>query len=169
MDKVIIVKNEDGGVFINFPNPKHFGEGKRDYANSQFFQDSRVSGKGWFLINHSDYVLLHHKKEDYAQFYHKDDSLQIDFGWNIRLMPPYLIKKRHIARINTQLDAALADNNPDPIKTIKLHREKEQCNNWNEKQWYEQAKKYIEEENINKPIILEKLNAKIAEIENRKN
>lgn len=93
----------------------------------------------------------------------KKENLKQDKEWKVCLMPPFLIKKKHLVRCNSKLDEELAKESPDPIKIAKIQREKEKCSTWSEKQWYEQAKTYIIDENIDKPLILEKLNQKIEE------
>lgn len=167
--KAIIVKKPDQGVVLMFPNHEKFGEGKIDYA--EYPPLSNYRGLEWFLVDHVECAIIrrHPSRESRSQLYHDGNTLKIDLGWDIRLMPAQIIRKKNIKRCNDAIDRELEKENPDNIEIIRIIREREKCFKWTEQQCYEQAKKIIEEEKINKPIILEKLNAKIAELENRKN
>lgn len=167
MDQVIVIKKPDLGVKIIFPNPEKFGPGLIDIVDCPTLK--QYADHDWFLMNRLDCALIrrHPLRESRKQLYHNGNTIQIDFDWKVRLMPVACIRKRHINRCNAKIDAELDKENPDQIQIARALRAKEKCRDWTEKQWYEQAKQYIEEEKVNKPIILEKLNAKITELSNR--
>lgn len=91
------------------------------------------------------------------------DTLKVDIDWTKKLMPAWVIKQKHQDRLLRKLDAELAKDDPDPVALIKLQREKDQVKDWDDARMYQQALANIEEDNKDKPGIVNKLNAKIQE------
>lgn len=97
----------------------------------------------------------------------KKENLKVDHNWEVKLMPSFLIKSKHIERLNTKIDEEINKKDPDAVKLIKLQREKEQVKDWDEAKTYQQALVNLQEDGHNKPLIVQKLNAKISELQNK--
>lgn len=87
---------------------------------------------------------------DYHEMIHfdgecKKENLKQDKSWEVRLMPEFLIKEKHHARLDSKIDAELEKESPDVIALMKLQREKDTSKKWDEKKWYEQALKNLDE------------------------
>lgn len=98
----------------------------------------------------------------------KIENLKIDKDWKICLMSRNIIKQKHLKNLNDKIDKELEKQNSDPIQIAKLQREKEKCQTFSEREWYEQALKNLDERvaggEEDKPIIRKKLEDKIKEL-----
>jgi hypothetical protein len=88
----------------------------------------------------------------------------IDIKWAINLMSPDDIRVRHQNKLEEQLDAELAKEIPDPIIAIKLQRSLDTSKDLTELELYQIAKDSLQYADIEKPLIVEKLDAKIKEL-----
>ena len=100
----------------------------------------------------------------------KKENLKQDKGWNVRLMPDFLIKQKHLIKLNQKIDQELSKENPDSIKLMKHHREKELCSSFTGKDWAEKALANLDERvaggEPDKPKIRKALKQKIKELQN---
>lgn len=94
----------------------------------------------------------------------KKENLKFDETWSIHLMPVDFLRRKHCGRLDKKIDLELEKPIPDQIQLMKWQREKEKCKEWNEKQCLEQAIKNLDEDGHDKPMIREKLAAKIKEL-----
>lgn len=92
------------------------------------------------------------------------ENLKQDKEWKTCLMPPFLIREKHLERLNRKIDELLEKNRTiDAFAIVKSLRDREKCAKWTDKELYEQALKNIEEDGHIKPLVCEKLKAKIKE------
>lgn len=137
-----------------------------------YFSDSDlknpINPKGW------DYAeRIEINSEDIQNVYLEqceinNGTLYKDLAWEKCLMPIFLIKLKYKDFLNFHLDQELDEESPDPIKVIKLQRSKEKIKDWTELDTYQQALKNLDEKvqkgEADKPVIRQKLQAKIAEL-----
>jgi len=88
----------------------------------------------------------------------------IDENWKTNLMSPSDVKVRHHKRLAEQLDAELAKEAPDAIVAIKLQRALDTLKDLTDAEVYQIAKDSLQYADIEKPVIAEKLDAKIDEL-----
>lgn len=163
MSEVIIVKKIDLGVIQIVPNHEKFGDGKRPYSELPALKKYIDEGLEWFVMDHSKFPSKD-GLESRQQIYHDGNEIKVDTNWEIRLMPIHLIKEKHLEFLDDKIDLELDKPSPDPIVIAKLQREKEKAQDFTEKQWYEQAMKDMDEQGVQKPVITDKLQVKIASL-----
>lgn len=103
---------------------------------------------------------------DYAeQLYIEDDILYKDESWEKIVMPPALIKRKHIDKLKKEIDVLLEDPATAPIDIIKKQREIEKSASYPDPSWYPIALQNLDERvakgEPDKPVIRQKLQAKI--------
>lgn len=180
----IIVRKPDGGIIIVMPNHHKYGdeEGKRPFSSckglSRYIDESHPDFDAsmgvlpWELVEQSS-IPSKLGLESRRQLIWKDDgngniTYHRDEKWEERLMCCDVIKRKHLNRLNKQIDDEHLKDAPDILKISKLIREKEMCRDWDDKTWYGKAI-----DNLNarvaagepdKPAIRRKLIDKIAEL-----
>lgn len=178
-----IFKNEDSIIITTFPwhnfNPAIETE-------VQFMDRMSVGHKNfkseWKVLSYIDVPIEESPKIDEGnsgklqeQYYFdgecKDENLKFDEGWNYCLMPSFLINKKHNKKLNDKASDILSLENLDQINLYKINREKEKIKSYTELEWHEQALKNLDDRVLNgepdKPLIREKLLAKIQELKNK--
>lgn len=105
--------------------------------------------------------------EDWAQLYHEDGkTLKVDKDWSVRLMPLPLIRKKFTPRICRTMEAELKKDSPNIPAIVKKMSEIHLCEYWDDKKWYRQAVKDLDdrmaEGEKDKPVIREKLKVMIS-------
>lgn len=102
------------------------------------------------------------------------DGLNIkrDIGFENYLMRLPILEKKHLKILNNKIkDEFNKEKIADPVKLVRLQWERDDCKNWTTKQWYEQALKNLDERvaggESDKPVIREKLLAKIEELKTK--
>ena len=115
--------------------------------------------------------------EHWDQCYHKGDGkLYVDLEWKERLMPTSLICKKHLRRLSSKIDAELAKPTPDAVQLFKWKNELDTLRRMSrggteveqdvfDRKLYSQALANLVEDGHDKPIIVQKLNDKITELE----
>lgn len=93
------------------------------------------------------------------------ENLKVDQPWEVQLMPPVLIKQKHLEKKEAELDAELEKQNPNPIKVIKFFREIEKTKKKKDGDLYQTALTNLDEKvaagEPDKPVIRQKLLVKI--------
>lgn len=172
-NKIIVVKKHDSGIIRVIPELNKYGDGKKPFSECKGLKPYIDQGLEWFVCDNDD-LPPKSTLESRKQWYHEGNTVKADLNWEIRLMPDQLIKRKHIKRLQAQIDEELKKENPDPIALMKLQRKCEQCKdkkagNQNEDSyWLEIAQANLEERitkgESDKPLIQKKLQAKIKEL-----
>lgn len=162
----IIVRKDDAGIMIIIPNKDKYGEGKLPYSECKALKRYIDMGYSWFLTSEEN---IKDGLESREQLYHDGtDEIKKDLNWQNRLMPSFLIKKKHIKKENEKLDAMLNADIKDPIEIIKLNREIEKVKSFTDKQIYEQAlinlDARVAANEPDKPKIRQKIQQKITDL-----
>lgn len=159
--KCRVFKKQDGGVIYNWPS-----ESWQNVIDDCPIP-SDLQGLDYIIMNLED---LPEQKEGFyhEQLHFEGDSLRVDSQWNKQLMPPFLIKQKHLKKIDEKLDLELQKVDPDMVELIKLNRNKEKIPSFNDLQMLELALQGLDERvrggESDKPIIREKLNNKIRDL-----
>ena len=109
-------------------------------------------------------------REHTAQLYMESDVLKSDTAWEKTLMPDSIVKMKHVANAESQLDAGLALPSPDPIAMLKLQRDaeiskKEEASDTNDSlYWANKALEGLDRAETDKPAIRTKIEANIAKL-----
>lgn len=130
----------------------------------------------WFITDeHIDKSDLESRK----QLYCDGQKIKKDLEWKIRLMPDQLIKRKHLNKLHSKIDEELEKQNPDSIALMKLHQEREfwkskKCGAHNDcketsKLALKNLDKKVSDGEPDKPVIRQKLLAKIAELTAKEN
>lgn len=158
----IIVKKNDGGVIIIHPNQEKFGDGLKPYSECKTLKKYIDDGFEWFV---TDQAIDKSDLESRTQLYWDGDEVKKDLLWEKRLMPSFLVKKKHIKSVNEKIDSELAKDESDVISALKLQREKEKCENEKcELFWAEKALEGLDRAEVDKPVIRQKLEEKITKL-----
>ncbi len=166
MSKCRIFKKDDGRAYYDRPTSK--------YQNN--IEACRIPenliGLPYIIIEEQDAHPDNSVDGNYVEMIYfdgecKKENLKQDKEWKACLMPLFLIKQKHLARLNQIIDEAIAD--PDDTRiALRTLREREKCTSWDEKQWYEQALVNLDARvsggEEDKPVIRQKLQAKVNEL-----
>jgi len=176
MKNTIIIKKPDLGVIRLIPNLDKYGEGKKPFSECKGLKPYLDQGLEWFVCDNNE-LPSKSTLESRKQWYHDGNTVKADLSWEIRLMPDQLIKRKHIKRLQAQIDEELSKENSDPIALMKLQRKCDQCK---EKKagphnedvfWLEIAKINLDERvakgEEDKLVIREKLQDKIQELKDQ--
>lgn len=164
------IHNHDNSVTCISFHPEKFGEGRRDFLEHPTIKTRLAQAKGWFPINFEVWksIKSHPSLETREQIYYDGNNLKIDLPWEVMLMPPSVVKDRHIKKLNQKIQDQLNSENYDVIKILALNHEKDTCEDWDTLRWYERALVNIDERVLNgesdKPTIRQKLQAQINEL-----
>jgi hypothetical protein len=90
-----------------------------------------------------------------SQFYYSGKTLKHDDGWNIILMGPGMIRKRHKRRLENKLDVAVESG--ESLKAIGILRDLIRLGGKTDKEMYQIALDNLTEDGHDKPKILAKL------------
>lgn len=180
----ILVRKPDGGIIIVIPNHDKYGdeEGKRPFSEcrglARYIDDTHpefdmsMGVLPWELIEQSD-IPSKEGLDSRRQLIWKEDgngkiTYRRDESWECRVMCCDVLKKKHIKRLNKQIDSEHEKDAPDIVKISKAMREKEKCKDWSELEWYKHAIKQLDDRvssgESDKPLIRQKLNDKIYEL-----
>ncbi len=162
---------DDGVIAISF-NEKKYGdeEGKINFQHSLIFQKYLAVNQSWFFIDRNVWKSLktHPLKESRVQIYHDGENLKLDLGWEHRLMPVAVIKRRHLIKLESQLSQSLSVDDVDYKTALSLLCERDACAQWSDSQWYQKALEHlnarVSDGDGDKPKIRQKLLSKIQEL-----
>jgi len=114
-----IITHEEVDNIVGYKKP--FSECK---ALKSYDPETKVysdAGHDWFP---HDGVVDESGIESSAQLYHDGtNEIKKDLNWEIKLMPDYIIKNKHLERIRADLDTELEKINPDAVKVVKMQRD----------------------------------------------
>ena len=113
--KVIVLKKDDA-VVITYPT--------EDYQTDEMILNCKIP-KAF-----ADYEKIIMEDTDIPevmieQLYFEGKDLKADTSWEKKLMPDFLIRKKRLEDIETELDSEVDLETPDVVKITKLAREKE--------------------------------------------
>ena len=163
--KCRVFRKQDGGVVYNWP--------------SKNWQDKVEECPIPADLEGLDFIVLDLEelpRED-SLFYHEQlhfdgplskENLKVDSSWDKQLMPNFLIKEKHLKKINQKLDAELEKVDPDMAEVVTLNRKKEKIEYFNDLQMLELALEGLNERvtagELDKPTVRQKLNNKINQL-----
>jgi hypothetical protein len=167
----IIVKLPSKDVVIIHLNIDLHGEGKIPYSECAALQKYINPEHPEFTVLHEWYVTdevidkstLESRKQLMWEDVDGRTVIKKDDGWNVKLMPDQLIKKKHLDRLKAKLDAELDKEEPDTITALKLQRNLDKVKEVKITEqhsafWADIALKNMDEDGISKPDIRAKLN-----------
>lgn len=154
--KIRIFKREDGSVIYDCPTGIH----QNNIENCKI--PDLCKGLDFITLDEMEIPPSNSNDGNYHEMIHFDgpcnkENLKQDKEWKNCLMPVFLIKEKHLKRLEAKIDAELDKADVDPILVVRLSREKEKCKGWTYKEWFQQALVNMEEDEIDKPKIKEKL------------
>lgn len=163
--KVRVFKKPDGSAVCNYPSPNY--QDKLDKCRVP----EDLKDLPFIVAEDSEIPRCDSSTGDYPEMLYFDGdcepaNLKQDREWNVCLMPSFLIRQKHIARLNERLDAELAKGSAaDPVEVIRCIRQKEKCAGLSDKDWLEQAlmnlNARVAGDEPDKPVIREKLVKKL--------
>lgn len=170
--KCRVIKKKDGGVIYNWPSKKYeedIEQCRRPNLEKYGIESSQVE---FIFMEEKDLPISDSKTGNYHEMIYfdgecKKENLKQDKEWKACLMPIFLIKQKHLAKLNTIIDEAISD--PDETRiALKTLRDREMCESWNDKKWYEQALINLDDRvdggEEDKPVIRQKITAKLVEL-----
>lgn len=182
MTKCRVYKRQDGSAMLFWVNQKKFIEDDSHedvdpYANKmpdlyqglsfKFIEDTHPILVGLEEDRHLSHLDTSKRTVDKLYFDGElhADNLKIDTNWEVLLMPVQIIKGKHLAKINQDIDAELAKETPDSILVAKKQRELEKAKAYPDPSWYQIALANLDAKvakgEPDKPVIRQKLQAKI--------
>lgn len=163
--KLRIFKKDDI-LYFDYPSEK--------YQNNveQCKIPPSLEGCEYITVDHTIFDKFQANGADLHMYYFdgavKEENLKQDVSWEKCLMPSYLIRGKHISKLEKTLDNLISNNISDPLEILKLQREKEKSLKFSKEEWHEQALKNLDARVANgepdKPVIREKLLAKIEQL-----
>lgn len=163
--KARVYKTQNGEVVVDTPAPRYQEENFDQCPHPGRFRD----GAEPFTMEVKELseieILADGKNEGgCGQFYYDGQALKHDHEWEENIMNDCLIRSRHEATLDAELDAELEKNNPDPVVCLKKTREVEKLRKMGKRELFSLALAKLKKEG-KKPKIQVKLEAKIAELE----
>lgn len=176
-------KNEDGNIISRWFNPLRFPEQESHMTNDPYkdLLPERLKDLPFILIDEEhpaiqrlrsdrDLDILDNNKLSMDKMYFDGDAhidnLKVDDNWEVLLMPLPIVKAKHIAKINAEIDAELALETPDAVLVSKKQRELEKSRNYPDPSWYPIALANLDARvtkgEPDKPVIRQKLIDKIS-------
>ena len=149
--KQIIVKKPDGGVMIISPNLDKYGDGLKPFSEEKALQKYIDPNHPEFVGVVHDWFIADEKPskvglESRKQLYHDGtNEIKKDLNWEVRLMPDHVIKKKYLKKLDDEVGAELAQENPDLTKIFKCqhalekHKAIEATNQNDDSLWLEKA------------------------------
>lgn len=154
--KCRVFKKPDGSVVYNWPTEKY----------QDRLEDCKIPKDlkelPFIVLDEAEIPKSDSNTGDYHEMIYFEDgplvkpNLKQDKAWEKRLMPVFLIKEKHLARLSRKIEEATG-----ALVAIKLHNEKDLCKSWDSARWYQQALDNMDEDEIDKPVIRAKLTEKI--------
>lgn len=92
------------------------------------------------------------------------DSVVVNENKDKGMMPSHIIKAKHYYRMMEKIEDEMAKESPDMMVVTRYQLESEACKKYSEIECYEQALKNLDEDGHDKPVIRQKLDAKITEL-----
>lgn len=127
----------------------------------------------YIVVDESDLHPSNSSTGDYHEMIHFDgdchiDNLKQDKEWQKVLMPTFLIKQKHIKNLESEIDAELEKEDPDPVLFMKKKRQHEKAkllhHEDNAKEIYEIALSNLSRAKKDVSVVKAKIEAKIAEL-----
>ncbi len=156
-----------------------FEQRELTFADCKF--DIEFAEYPYFDANIQDIILPDSANGNFIEMFYIEGecslaNLKQDTTWEKVLMPTFLVKEKHLKSIDDSLNSELSKASPDPIAALKLSQQKEAAKKLNpqenEKELLEIAFAGLARSPIDKPLIREKLQARIDEltpVEDKKN
>lgn len=175
----IVIKLHGMDVALLDPNPEKYGDGKKPYSSCKGLIPYVENGFHWSVLDKRvDKSDIETREQLYWE--EKPDGTTLvkkDYDWAVKLMPEHIIKKRHLKRLQKELDDELEKPSPDAVALIKKQRECDKCRdmkagNQNEDPyWIEVALKNLDKRvsggEPDKPEIRKKLQDKLKELKEK--
>lgn len=166
--KYRIFKKSDQSVIYSCPSIDY--QNIPDFKGAKFPKETQ--GLPYIDIEENEAPVSESETGNYHEMIYFDgecelENLKQDKEWAAQLMPLFLIKQKQENFINTILDSELEKESPDVIEVVRKCREKEKLKNKNESELYKMALENLSRSEIDKPIIREKLIAKIEELKTK--
>lgn len=168
--KVIVFRKNNGTAIVNRPSLKYQNNIKK-LKIPKPFQDL-----SFIILNESD-VLIDRKKNEFPEMLYfdgdcKKENFKKDVGWDVCLMPSWLIAKKHLDNCESAIDAELEKDSPDPLVIVRHNRDIDHCKKMiksrDQKSCYELAlknlDKRVERGESDKPIVREKIIQKLTSL-----
>lgn len=172
MSKVLAVEHPNSCVDVILGAEKNYrneidihGRPKRgqDHFDSDILEYYRLKGCRFYWVDEEK--SRSSELESYKQRYIEDGQLKYDFNWERQIMGVGQIRSRHMNRLNRKIDEELSKESPDILCIERLRRELERCSQWSDKQWYGQALKNMDEDQILKKEVRSKINKRLSAME----
>lgn len=172
MLKYLIYKKEDGDLII-----QGFTEEFSKKTFEELIQNHRLPNSDNLKIYPFEGCQKHHTAHDNCcdfpstdhvdKWHIEDGKIKTDHNWEKVLIPHSELSRKHRARCLKKIEEEHSKDSPDPVKLSKLQWEYEKCKEWGKVEShhiYEVALKNLDEDNLKKPLIREKLKSKIQEL-----
>jgi len=129
MKKIVVIK-KDGGVILIAPNPSMYGDELKDYAECKALQryiskeDPDFVGEvlKYKIVDDSELPSFEERKKMESRcqlvWNSKTEKVEIDSGWDIRIMPKHLILKKEVSHCLKEMEAELALEDSCDIKKV---------------------------------------------------
>ena len=162
--KVIVIKKIDGYISILHPELSKFGDepGMRPFAEHPMLIPYVEQGAEWKVIDDTELPPIG-SYEAKKQFYYEDGKIKVDTNWERNLMHALNIRGRLSKRLNEKLHIEMNSAKPSFQKISEIMIETQSLKDLTELELFEKALEIINDENIEKPVIVSKLKDKIAE------
>ncbi len=187
MAKLRLYKNQDGVIETLQLNPIKFDDSKSTLANDPYADKvpAHLSGLDFIVVDTDEEIfqgIIQDKilsidninKRSIDKLYFNGatsrENLMHDDDWSINLMPQPIIKAKYIKGLQQQIDNELAKEQSDSVELAKKQRELEiaKAKAYPDPGWYPIALANLDARiakgEVDKPIIRQKLQAKINEL-----
>jgi len=167
--KCRIIKRLDGSVIYSWPSSKN-----RDVFDSiRLPEELGFNGLESIILDDSEIPISNSQTGNYHEMIYFDgpctkENLKQDKNWEVMLMPVFLIKQTYEKRLNEKIDLELNKEDSDLKQIFKWQQELKSLSEYSDLKWYQQALINLEDSvrlgNPDKPLIKQKLNAKISSL-----
>ena len=156
--KVRVFKALDGRVVYNWPSKKYQGD------VSLCPIPKALEGLEFVIMDEADLPPSNSETGNFHEMIHFDgevskENLKQDKAWEKCLMPAFMIREKHLARLKRKISESRLNSG----LAFEYYLEHEGCKGWDEHQLYRQALENLDEDGLEKPVVREKLNAKLKE------
>ena len=159
--KIRIYRIPSGEVFVDTPSLKYQELGIEQCPHPGMFRNGEPFEME--VVESDDLEVLVQGKNDggSSQFYYDGGVLKHDHTWDELVMDPILIRDRHKATLNLELDEELAKEEPDLVVVARKDRELTKVDKLSDLELYTIALGKLKKEN-KKPKIQVKLRKKLG-------